>query len=222
MYFLALSQAPPALAIKSAIKTHTSRPPASIPPSASAPIPSPTKGGAETAMIPGRSIFLSAAAVAISTHLAVSGSAFPSKRPGISLNCLLISLIISKAASPTAVIVIEAIKKGMAPPIKIPISTIGLDKSSSKGSALLAETVETNAEMIASAASAAAPMANPLPIAAVVFPCSSNSSVITLVSEGIPAISAIPPALSATGPYASIAIVIPTVESIPTAAIPTP
>ena len=31
-----------------------------------------------------------------------------------------------------------------------------------------------------------------------------------------------PPALSATGPYASIAIVIPTVLSIPTAAIPTP
>ena len=38
----------------------------------------------------------------------------------------------------------------------------------------------------------------------------------------MPAISAIPPALSATGPYASIAMVIPTVDSIPTAAIPTP
>ena len=54
--------------------------------------------------------------------------------------------------------------------------------------------------MIASAANAAAPIAKPLPIAAVVLPCSSSSSVITLVSEGIPAISAIPPALSATGP----------------------
>ena len=38
----------------------------------------------------------------------------------------------------------------------------------------------------------------------------------------MPAISAMPPALSATGPYASMAIVIPTVASIPTAAIPTP
>ena len=38
----------------------------------------------------------------------------------------------------------------------------------------------------------------------------------------MPDISAMPPALSATGPYASIAMVIPTVESMPTAAIPTP
>jgi len=65
-------------------------------------------------------------------------------------------------------------------------------------------------------------MANPLPIAAVVFPSSSSESVMSLTSLPIPDISAIPPALSATGPYASIAIVIPTVASIPTAAIPTP
>ena len=75
---MALSQAPPALAINKAISTHTSSPPANIPPNASAPIPKPTKGGAETAIIPGKSIFFNAAAVAISTHLAVSGSAFPS------------------------------------------------------------------------------------------------------------------------------------------------
>ena len=138
------------------------------------------------------------------------------------MNCLLISLIISNAASPTAVIVIDAIRKGIAPPIKTPIKTIGSDKSNSNGSDLLAETVETKAEIIASAAKAAAPIAKPLPIAAVVLPCSSSSSVITRVSAGIPAISAIPPALSATGPYASMAMVMPTVESIPTAAIPTP
>ena len=54
--------------------------------------------------------------------------------------------------------------------------------------------------MIANAASAAAPIANPLPIAAVVFPNSSKESVISLTSSPIPAISAIPPALSATGP----------------------
>ena len=200
MYFLALSQAPPALAIKRAIRTQTRSPPANIPPKASAPMPKPTSGGADTAIIPGKSIFFKAAAVAISTHLAVSGSALPSKRPGISLNCLLISLIISKAASPTAVMVIDAIKKGIAPPMKIPIRTRGLERRSSRGSDLFADTVDTKAEMIASAAKAAAPIAKPLPIAAVVLPCSSSSSVITLVSDGIPAISAIPPALSATGP----------------------
>ena len=131
-------------------------------------MPKPTRGGAETAIIPGRSILFKAAAVAISTHFAVSGSALPSKSPGISLNCLLISFIISKAASPTAVIVIEAIKKGIAPPINMPIRTVGLLNKSSRGTSLLEETTDTNAEIIASAANAAAPIANPLPMAAVV------------------------------------------------------
>ena len=72
-----------------------------------------------------------AAEVAMSTHFAVSGSAFPSSNPGISLNCLLISLIISKAASPTAVIVIEEIKKGIEIPINIPTKTRGSERSSS-------------------------------------------------------------------------------------------
>ena len=112
-----------------AIKTQANKPPASIPPKDSGPNIKPTKGGADTAIIPGISIFLRAAEVAISTHLAVSGSALPSRRPGISLNCLLISLIISKAASPTAVIVIEAIRKGIAPPINSPINTMGLSNS---------------------------------------------------------------------------------------------
>ena len=39
---------------------------------------------------------------------------------------------------------------------------------------------------------------------------------------GWPDISALPPALSAMGPYASVASVMPNVESMPTAAIPTP
>ena len=79
-----------------------------------------------------------------------------------------------------------------------------------------------NALINANAASAAAPIAKPFPIAAVVFPTSSSESVIWRVSFQSFAISAIPPALSATGPYASIAMVIPTVLNIPTAAIPTP
>ena len=48
--------------------------------------------------------------------------------------------------------------------------------------------------------SAAAPIANPFPIAAVVLPSSSSEWVMFLVSSPRPAISAIPPALSAIGP----------------------
>ncbi len=52
----------------------------------------------------------------------------------------------------------------------------------------------------ASAVNAAEPIANPLPVAAVVLPIESNPSVIFLVSGPSPLISEIPPALSATGP----------------------
>ena len=135
----------------------------------------------------------------MSTHLAVSGSALPSNSPLISLNCLLTSSIISKAASPTAVIVKEAIKNGIVPPINKPIKTSAL-LSCNKKSVEFAATVSVYAVIIARAASAAAPIANPFPIAAVVLPSSSRESVIFLVSSPSPAISAIPPALSAIGP----------------------
>ncbi len=65
-------------------------------------------------------------------------------------------------------------------------------------------------------------MAKPLPVAAVVFPSPSRASVLSLTSLGSSDISAFPPALSAIGPKASVARVIPRVESIPTAAKPTP
>ena len=48
--------------------------------------------------------------------------------------------------------------------------------------------------------SAALPIANPFPIAAVVFPAASSPSVIYLTSGPSDAISAIPPALSLMGP----------------------
>ena len=57
----------------------------------------------------------------------------------------------------------------------------------------------------ASAVSAADPIANPFPIAAVVFPTASSLSVIFLTLSGSSDISAMPPALSDTGPYASTA-----------------
>ena len=57
----------------------------------------------------------------------------------------------------------------------------------------------------ASAVSAAEAIANPLPIAAVVFHTASSVSVRSRTSAGSTAISAIPPALSEIGPYASTA-----------------
>ena len=74
----------------------------------------------------------------------------------------------------------------------------------------------------ARAVKAAEPMAKPLPVAAVVFPSESSMSVRSRTKLGWPDISALPPALSAMGPYASVASVMPNVESMPTAAIPTP
>ena len=74
-------------------------------------------------MAPGKIIFFKAAVVAISIHFSLSGFPVPSSRPGISLNCLRISVIISKAASPTAVIVKDPTKKGIIPPINNPINT---------------------------------------------------------------------------------------------------
>ena len=199
-YFLALSQAPPAFAINRANATQPKRPPASMPPKAIAPKPNPTTAGIATAIIPGSIIFFRAASVAISTHFSESGSADPSINPGISLNCLLISLIISKAASPTAFIVIEDIKNGMQIPMNIPARTIGSVNDSEKASPYFIEICAEYAEIIARAARAAAPIAKPLPIAAVVLPNSSRESVISRTSLPMPAISAMPPALSATGP----------------------
>ena len=57
----------------------------------------------------------------------------------------------------------------------------------------------------ASAVRAAEAIANPFPMAAVVFPTASRVSVRSLTSAGSSAISAIPPALSEIGPYASTA-----------------
>ena len=57
-----------------------------------------------------------------------------------------------------------------------------------------------NAAIRPNAAKAADPMANPFPIAAVVFPIESSASVRSRTSDGSLAIVAIPPALSAIGP----------------------
>ncbi len=127
MNFFALSHAPPALAMNMASKTPVTVAPASMPPRAYGPRTKPTRIGITTAITPGSIISVNAAFVQISIHLVTSGftPSFPSSRPGISLNCLLISFTILKAALPTLVIVRAPIKKGSIPPIKRPITTFG-------------------------------------------------------------------------------------------------
>ena len=62
----------------------------------------------------------------------------------------------------------------------------------------------TNAQINETVANAAEPIANPLPIAAVVLPTASSLSVMLRTSSGKWQLSARPPALSAIGPNASI------------------
>ena len=210
MNFLALSHTPPALAIIRAIKTPVTSAPAKRPPKPDTPSKYPVRTGADTANRPGRIISRIAALVEISTHRAESGSAFPSISPSISRNCLRTSSIILAAERPTAFIVNAAKMNGNIPPISIPMSTFGL--SSPRSNNRLSKTCSPPAATIASAAfvlkvlnranavSAADPMANPLPIAAVVLPTASSASVRSLTYGSHLLISAIPPALSATGP----------------------
>lgn len=65
-------------------------------------------------------------------------------------------------------------------------------------------------------------IANPLPMAAVVLPAESRASVLSLTLGWQLDISAIPPALSAIGPKASIAKPIDKVDNIPMAERATP
>ena len=116
------------------------------------------------------------------------------------LNCLLTSSIIDIAARPTAPIASDENKKGNIPPTNKPAITIGLAISID-----LIPVCTINAAKRASAVNAAEPIANPFPIAAVVLPTASSLSVLSLTSGGKSAISAIPPALSEIGPYASTA-----------------
>ena len=82
--------------------------------------------------------------------------------------------------------------------------------------------LSANAANKASAVKAADAIAKPLPIAAVVLPTASKASVLERTSDGSSAISAIPPALSEIGPYASTASWIPVFANMPTAAIAIP
>ena len=127
------------------------------------------------------------------SFLFITSSAAPSA--GISLNCLLTSSIIDIAALPTAFILNAENTKGNIAPINNPAITLG-----SAILIILRLACCMNAANKARAVRAAEPIANPFPIAAVVFPTASRLSVLSLTSLGSSAISAIPPALSEIGP----------------------
>ncbi len=88
-----------------------------------------------------------------------------------------------------------AIRKGIVAPSSRP-TTAG----ASVRLMVSSPTVVRKAENRASAVSAAEPMANPLPMAAVVLPRASRRSVMERICGPAPLISAMPPALSAIGP----------------------
>ena len=127
------------------------------------------------------------------------------------------------AARPTARMVTDEKSIGSIAPTNIPISVCILSRLRlNSKSRICSAIVSRNAEISVTAVSAAEPIAKPFPVAAVVFPRLSSASVRSRTISSCPDITAIPPALSATGPYASVASVIPRVESIPTEASPTP
>ena len=191
--------------------------PAIYEPKASAPIANPITIGDTIVIIPGSIISFNAALVDISTHLSYSGSALPSIIPGISLNCLRTSLTIAIAAFPTELIAKAENTTGIIPPINKAARTFALK--------ILIPSISvkvTYAAKRARAVSAAEAIANPFPTAAVVLPTASNISVLSLTSGSSSDISAIPPALSAIGPNASIANCMAVVAIIADAPIATP
>mmetsp|Transcript_4160 Transcript_4160/g.10681 ORF Transcript_4160/g.10681 Transcript_4160/m.10681 type:complete len:294 (-) Transcript_4160:1147-2028(-) len=228
MYFFELSQAPPALDIVTASTNPLAIAPPSKPPRHLPPISKPTAIGERIARTPGRTISCTLAVVQREMHALLSHSTpgSPWSSPLISLNCLCTSTMIDPAAFLTESMVKAPNKYGSMAPIITPDRMRGSVKSRlivNDPTGLSTLTFSEYALMNARAVRTALPIANPFPVAAVVLPRASRASVLSLTSSsqsGV--ISAIPPALSAMGPYASVAKVTPRVESIPTAAIETP
>ena len=170
---------------------------------------------------------LNAPFVAMSMHFAYSGVACPSFSPSIVLNCLWISATILCAFLSTPRMSIAEKTAGMAAPTRTPKNTVGSMMSNPVISSLPAACRTSfvsamNAPSREMTVSPAAPIENPFVTALTVFPALSSSSAILIVSSPSPPISARPLALSTTGPYASFEMIMPTIESIPTAAIAMP
>mmetsp|Transcript_9402 Transcript_9402/g.15177 ORF Transcript_9402/g.15177 Transcript_9402/m.15177 type:complete len:207 (+) Transcript_9402:656-1276(+) len=194
------------------------------------PTRNPATNGVSTANTPGAIISLTDDLVEIITHVSVSGITSSSPDGGfpavasriasinvlpfeflISLNWRRTSSIISAAAFPTEIIVRAPKRNGSIAPTRIPARMMGSLTSKFIMSPLTVPvfihasycffvTSSLKAARSESAVSTADPTAKPLPIAAVVLPSASNASVLARTSGPSPAISAMPPALSATGP----------------------
>jgi len=102
--------------------------------------------------------------------------------PGFSWNYLLISFTIVNAALPTALLQKAEKAYGSIAPIKSPPNTSGLIISTDAIGWILSEELALvkNAPKSDKLTKAALPIANPFPIAAVVFPAASNASVLYL------------------------------------------
>jgi len=152
------------------------------------------------ARMPGRIISLSADWVTISIHLLESGLALPSMRPLIFLNCLRTSSTTAYAAFPTAFMVSAENRKTTIPPRNNPTMTSGEVMSITVFTPVNCSATCVKDANSANAVNPAEPMAKPFPMAAVVLPTASRSSVRFLIFPPKPAISEMPAALSATGP----------------------
>mmetsp|Transcript_4484 Transcript_4484/g.8293 ORF Transcript_4484/g.8293 Transcript_4484/m.8293 type:complete len:327 (+) Transcript_4484:1066-2046(+) len=229
-YFLALSHAPPVLAWEMASWTPDTREPTNSPETASTPNRNPVRMGLSMTSSPGRIISLREASVEILMQRAWSGSPWPGvpcSSPGMVSNWCLTSFTMAIAAVPTDFMHRAVNQYGSMAPMKRKANVTGrstLMTTSTLSSPVLAwlEIREMKPPNRASDTKAADPMANPLPMAAVVFPAASRASVLSRTSSGNSDISAMPPALSHTGPYTSIVKQVERVPNIPKAAKATP
>mmetsp|Transcript_4023 Transcript_4023/g.11627 ORF Transcript_4023/g.11627 Transcript_4023/m.11627 type:complete len:286 (+) Transcript_4023:403-1260(+) len=214
--FLALSHAPPALAMAMPSTQPDAVAPASAPMRHRGPTRKPSVRGESTASIAGAIISWIAARVASATQRSLSG--FTSSSGGTvspaearwiadmrvkplsfftSRNCRRTSTMMAPAALPTESIVRAPKRKGSMAPRMTPASTTGSQTSKEPtGSAIWS----LNAASSESDVSTAELIAKPLPTAAVVLPRASRESVFWRTDASRPASSARPPALSATGP----------------------
>mmetsp|Transcript_22616 Transcript_22616/g.70062 ORF Transcript_22616/g.70062 Transcript_22616/m.70062 type:complete len:248 (-) Transcript_22616:1829-2572(-) len=194
MYFLALSQAPPALDIMMAMHAPDTMVPPRTPRRHFGPTMKPMMNGTKTATAPGRIISSMELCVEMATHSLWSGCSLPSMMPGFSRNCLRTTMMMAPAAFCTESIVRAAKRNGSMAPRRAPASTIGSSREP------LMDVLTEKAFMSEMEVSTAEPMAKPLPVAAVVLPRASRASVVSRTDSGSSAISAMPPALSQTGP----------------------
>ena len=144
-------------------------------------------------------MLLVAEPVTMSIARPYSGRAVPSMIPGISANCRRTSVTTWPPTLPTASIARDANRNGIRPPMKSPATTHASLRLNDSVRPWFDSSVvyESNST---SAANAAEPIAYPFVTALVVLPTASSGSVIARTDSSRSAISAIPPALSVTGP----------------------